>query len=51
MIELTLMNFIFSSQIRNNLKEKDFNKLVFLLNKLLLKDNDDDGYDSSSSDD
>lgn len=48
MIELTLMNFIFSNSVRNNLKEKDFNKLVFLINKILLKD--DDGYDSSPED-
>lgn len=35
MIELTLMNFIFSNSVRNNLKEKDFNKLVFLLTSIL----------------
>jgi len=48
MIELTLMNFIFSNSVRKNLKEKDFNKLVFLINKLLLKE--DDGYSSVDDD-
>ena len=32
---LTLFHFIYSDRIRMNLKEKDFNKLVFLLTSIL----------------
>ena len=32
---LTLFHFIYSDNIRMNLKEKDFNKLVFMLTSIL----------------
>ena len=32
---VTLFQFLYSDKIRSNLKEKDFNKLVFMLTSIL----------------
>lgn len=32
---VTLFQFLYSDKVRSNLKEKDFNKLVFMLTSIL----------------